>query len=225
MNADKNRSVNLFLVDHSRRSSTPLSSRPWNRLALAAVAAVVAAFAQGDELARHRNLGKAFFENPTTAPQAVEEFRKALAVTGADRDRLNLGLALIKNGAQREAIEELERVQKSSPALPHTWFNLGILYNRAGRAEDAARQFEKLVELAPREPVAHHNLGVAYSRLGREPEAIRAFETAARLNPDFALRPPGYCSGAPQCSRNLATPRKPSGISWRQSKSPVARRD
>src|SRR3979409_817756 len=31
-----------------------------------------------ERLARHRNLGKAFYENPTTQVEAVAEFRRAL---------------------------------------------------------------------------------------------------------------------------------------------------
>lgn len=153
---------------------------------LAVACGCVYAQVNQDQLARHRNLGKAFFENPTTGPQAVEEFRKALALSGADRDRMNLGLAMNKAGMVKEAMAELERVQKSSPQLPHTWFNLGILYNREGRPEDAARQFEQLIKLAPKEPIAYHNLGVAYSHSNREPQAIKAFEMAAQINPDFA---------------------------------------
>ena len=37
-----------------------------------------------EQLARHRNLGKAFYENPTTQNEAVEEFRKALALAPND---------------------------------------------------------------------------------------------------------------------------------------------
>ena len=52
-----------------------------------------------DLLGQHRNLGKAFYENPTTQKQAVVEFREALALnSGSARDRLNYGLALLKAG-------------------------------------------------------------------------------------------------------------------------------
>jgi len=33
-----------------------------------------------EQLAMHRNLGKAFYENPTTQQLAVSEFQKALAL-------------------------------------------------------------------------------------------------------------------------------------------------
>ena len=44
----------------------------------------------GERLARLRNLGKAFYENPTTQTQAVEEFRQALALApNSPREILN----------------------------------------------------------------------------------------------------------------------------------------
>src|ERR1017187_2924184 len=43
---------------------------------------------------QHRNLGKAFYENPTTHPEAVQELRQALALApNSVREQLNYGLA------------------------------------------------------------------------------------------------------------------------------------
>ena len=65
-----------------------------------------------DEISRHRNLGKAFYENPTTHGEAVEEFKKALDLNPDSlRDRLNYGLALLRAGKVAEGIAELEEVQ------------------------------------------------------------------------------------------------------------------
>src|SRR5207253_7629591 len=86
-----------------------------------------------ERLSQHRNLGKAFYENPTTQVQAVEEFRKALQIAPSSvRERLNFGLALLRAGKTQEGIAELERVQKQDPSLPHTWFNLGITFRKNG---------------------------------------------------------------------------------------------
>lgn len=140
-----------------------------------------------EQLARHRNLGKAFYENPTTKKEAVEELRKALELAPESaRDRLNYGLALLSAGQVQEGIAELEKVQKQDPSLPHTWFNLGIQYKRAGEFERAIRQLERMVELVPDEPVSHYNLGVLYRMVGRNREALGKFELAARLDPSLA---------------------------------------
>lgn len=156
-------------------------------LGLLLLAAADTAKLREEQLARHRNLGKAFYENPTTKKEAVEELRKALELApDSARDRLNYGLALLGAGQIQEGIAELEKVQKQDPSLPHTWFNLGIQYKRAGEFERAIRQLEQMVKLVPEEAVAHYNLGVLYRMVGRNGEALGKFELAARLDPNMA---------------------------------------
>jgi len=169
------------------------SSRPWWGLALVGglglllLGAAGSADVRSEQLARHRNLGKAFFENPTTKKEAVEELRKALELAPASaRDRLNYALALLGAGQVTEGIAELEKVQKQDPSLPHTWFNLGVQYKRMGEFDRAIQQFEQMVKLVPNEPASHYNLGVLYKMAGRNEEAIRKFELAAKLDPTMA---------------------------------------
>ncbi len=90
-------------------------------------------------LDQHRNLGKAYYENPTTQQEAVREFQQALAIApDSARDKLNYALALLKvQGREEEAIKLLQDVQRQDPALPHTWFNLGIYYKHQGDAKRA----------------------------------------------------------------------------------------
>jgi predicted Zn-dependent protease len=88
---------------------------------------VVVEEAPDELLSQHRNLGKAFYENPTTQYEAVEEFRKALELApGSPRERLNYALALLRAGKTDDGVAELEKVQRQDPQIPHTWFNLGI---------------------------------------------------------------------------------------------------
>src|SRR5713226_4626924 len=95
-----------------------------------------------ESLWQHRNLGKAFYENPTTQVQAVEEFRKALELApGSSRERLNYGLALLRAGKTAEGVQELQKVQKQDPSIPHTWFNLGIVHRKEGDFAKAIPQF------------------------------------------------------------------------------------
>ena len=140
-----------------------------------------------EQLARHRNLGKAYYEKPASLAQAVEEFRRATALApGSLRDRVNLGLALLRAGQTREGIVQLESVQRQDPTIPHTWFNLGIVHRREGRLDEARRQFERMVQLVPDEPVSRYNLGVLHKLAGRPDAALRELEAAARLDPNLA---------------------------------------
>ena len=141
----------------------------------------------GDELWHHRNLGKAFYENPTTQQQAVDEFKKALDLVPASaRERLNYGLALLRAGKTADAITQLQRVQQQDPAIPHTWFNLGIAYKKDSQYEKAIPQFEQMVKLVPNEPISHYNLGYVYKLTEKPAEALREFERSTALDPNLA---------------------------------------
>jgi tetratricopeptide (TPR) repeat protein len=140
-----------------------------------------------ERLARHRNLGKAFYENPTTQKEAVEQFALALKMApDSVPEQLNYGLALLRAGKTAEGVAELEKVQKRQPDLPHTWFNLGIIYKKNGDQERATQQFERMVKLVPDEPISHYNLGALYRLAGRAEMAIAELQTAAKLDPNLA---------------------------------------
>ncbi len=139
-------------------------------------------------LDQHRNLGKAFYENPTTQQEAVREFQQALAIApDSTRDKLNYALALLKvPGREQEAVSLLQEVQRRDPTLPHTWFNLGIYYKHQGDAQRAIAQFEGMLALTPDEAVAHYQLGTLYNQLNRHSDAQAQFEKAAELDPLLA---------------------------------------
>src|SRR5215467_3252169 len=126
-----------------------------------------------DEIWRHRNLGKAFYENPTTQAQAVDEFKKALDLApNSARERINYGLALLRAGKTKEGVAELEGAQKLDPKTPKTWLNLGIAFKKEGEYAPAVAQFEGMLRLVPDEPVTHYNLGVLHKQSDQRAEAI-----------------------------------------------------
>ncbi len=137
-----------------------------------------------EALWQHRNLGKAFYENPTTQAQAVEELRQALALApGSARERLNYGLALLKAGRTAEGIAELERVQRQDPAL-------GVLYKLVGKAQESLAEFETAARLAPRLAGPHFQLFNAYKVAGRAADATRelaAFQEIKKLQAGAAV--------------------------------------
>ncbi len=151
------------------------------------LAVLAAASPQDERLWHHRNLGKAFYENPTTQYEAVEELKKALDLApGSPRERLNYALSLLKAGKTAEGIKELEAVQKQAPEIPHTWFNLGIAFKEDSQYEKALQQFERMAALVPDEPITHYNLGVLYKLTEKPDLALKHFERAADLNSYFA---------------------------------------
>lgn len=146
-----------------------------------------AADPRAEQLQRHRNLGKAFYENPTTQKEAVTEFKAALDLAPAFvPDKLNYGLALLRAARADEGASVLQEVQRLDPSLPHTWFNLGIYYKNAGDLVKAAVQFAQFVKLVPGEPIGHYQLGAVDRADGRIPEAIAQFEQAEKLDPQLA---------------------------------------
>src|SRR5438270_6582494 len=78
-----------------------------------------------NQLWEHRNLGKAFYENPDTHLQAVQQLKAALDLKpDSVRERINYGLALLRAGQTDVGKAELLKAQKQDPSLPYTWFNL-----------------------------------------------------------------------------------------------------
>jgi tetratricopeptide (TPR) repeat protein len=167
--------------------------RAWSVIVILTVTALMlllgadASRVEQDRLGHYRNLGKAFYENPTTLPQAVDEFKQALDLApNSARERVNYGLALLRAGKTEEGVAELQRAQKQDPKIPHTWFNLGIAFKKEGEYASAVVQFEGLLKLVPDEPISHYSLGVMDKAQDKRTEAIREFETAERLNPNLA---------------------------------------
>jgi len=156
------------------------------RRAFCLFAFLVLAFAQTPDpvrLAQYRNLGKAFYENPTTQKQAVEEFRLALALApNSVREQVNYGLALLRAGETQRGSAELEKAQKTDPKVPHTWFNLGVALRKQGKQDQALPQFRGMERLVPDEPVTHYQIGSILKAKGDLAGAVKEFEIARQLN-------------------------------------------
>ena len=143
--------------------------------------------AQAAQLQRLRNLGKAFYENPGTQTQAVDELRNALELNpGSAREHLNYGLSLLRVGKPEEGIAEIEKAREIDPSIPHTYFNLGVEFKRLDEVDRAIREFKGMLRLVPDEPKSHYNLGVLYRRKKDIDKAIAAFERASELDPSLA---------------------------------------
>ena len=134
----------------------------------------------------HRNLGKAFFENPDTHVQAVGELKAAFDISGSVRDRVNYALGLLRAGQTDPAIDQLIQAQKEDPTLPYTWFNLGITYKHAGDYEKSIEQLKGMIKLRPSEAVPHYNLASVLRAQNKLEEAVPEFLEAEKLDPELA---------------------------------------
>ncbi len=179
---------------------------------VAAALLVRSAEDKAEQLTRHINLGKAFYENPTTQKEAAAEFKKALDLNpDSAREQLNYGLALLRAGDVKQAAEFLLKSRKTNPALPHTYFNLGVIHKKDGEFEKALQEFGEMAKRAPEEPVTHFNLGMLHKLQGAPEKATAEFETAAKLDstlaaPHFQLYNSYRAAGRmPDAQRELAT--------------------
>lgn len=142
---------------------------------------------QQTERARLRNLGKAFYENPTTRGEAVEVLRQAWQIDPTSScDHANYAMALLRVGQTAAGVAELEQVQRHDPSLPHSYFNLAIAYKDESRRAEARAQFEGLLRLVPDEPVSWFNLGLLDKLDGNLEQALTSFERASSLAPNLA---------------------------------------
>src|SRR5436190_350354 len=146
-----------------------------------------ALFGQDNRLEQIRNLGKAFYENPTTQKEAVETLKQALDMApGSAREQLNFGLALLRAGRTEEAIAQLLAVQKAMPSLPHTWFTLGIEYKKQGETAKALFQMREAKKLDANEAIIRYNMGVLLKQSGDAAASTAEFEAASKLDSNLA---------------------------------------
>ena len=139
------------------------------------------------QLWEYRNLGKAFYENPDTHAEAVAELKKALDLKPESvRERINYGLALLRNGQTDAGVAELLKAQKQDPSIPHTWFNLGIVYKHAGDYDKALEQLHGMAKLVPNDAVTHYNIAAVLRSKGDLDAARVEFLKAEEFNPDLA---------------------------------------
>lgn len=174
-----------------------MSSHPTAIVVAAAVIPILAALqstvktanltpANQQLLWEHRNLGKAFYENPDTHVQAVTELKAAFDLSGLTRDRINYALGLLRAGQTEPAVAQLLQAQEDDPTSPYPWFNLGITYKHAGDYDKAIEQFKGMIKLRPNEPVPHYNLAAVLRAQNHLEEAVPEFLEAERLDPNLA---------------------------------------
>ncbi len=102
------------------------------------------------------------------------------------RAHSNLGIALFKEGLQKEAIRRYQRAIEIKPDLAPAHFNLGLASEYNGNLDGAVRHYSEAIRIRPDYRLAHVNLGVVAGRQGRYEEAVRHFSRAIAIRSGYA---------------------------------------
>lgn len=109
----------------------------------------------------------------------------------------NLGLAYVKSGMYREAIEVFKQVlsvwlvHKSrsfqrNPDFAEAYNNLGAAYVGSGMYREAIETFKQAIQIKPDFAEAHYNLGMSYLILNNNSGASGEYTILKNLDPHSA---------------------------------------
>jgi tetratricopeptide (TPR) repeat protein len=110
----------------------------------------------------HNNLG-VLYDGRGLHDEALEEYKKALAINPTFADALNnLGVAYKRKGSYDMAIQAYEKALARYPNFAEARNNLGLAYYTKGMYDQAVEQYEKALEINPSFAEAHYRLGLAH---------------------------------------------------------------
>jgi tetratricopeptide (TPR) repeat protein/tRNA A-37 threonylcarbamoyl transferase component Bud32 len=100
---------------------------------------------------------------------------------------VNLAMALLNSGEQREGLGLLARLVKESPNNPYLHFQQANSLYEKHDLDGAIACYQKALALDPKFAPAHYNLGNALYAKDDRDGAIARYQTALDLNPKYAL--------------------------------------
>jgi len=110
-------------------------------------------------LAQHRNLGRAFYENPTTQAEAVWSSRRLSIWREFRAGKAELRAALLRAGRVQEGVAQLKDVQRRDPKLPPPGSTSAFSIKKTGDTNAAVAQFERMIQIVPNEAIGHYQSG------------------------------------------------------------------
>ena len=121
-------------------------------------------FAPGEVLVRN-HLGQAYMDGGQFA-SAEAELRRSLSIKETPTAVQTLGLVLMYQSRDREAIPLFLRALKLGPQRCEWWTPLGIAYRRSGLLSESKQAFQNGIDIAERELVSNPSSGLYRAYVG-----------------------------------------------------------
>ena len=145
-----------------------------------------------DEPGLRYQLGRAY-ENTGQLPLAEKELRASLAVSERSAVLHTLGVLLLYERREREAIPDIRKALQLGPETALGWLNLGTAYRRTGQASEAAQAYlsgrtlaESEVTSNPRNAVIRSHLAYLCAQTGQPGRAGSEIAQALEESPNNA---------------------------------------
>lgn len=134
-------------------------------------------------------------DNPTPVIRSEPDQYDRQAIAEAN---LNLGIAYMREGQYKQALEKLQRARIAKPDYAPTYNTFGVLYQRLGETEEAEKNYKHALKLNPTDSAALNNYGQFLCQAGRFDDAEKAFIDSAGnplyQTPEVSLTNAGICA-------------------------------
>ena len=98
----------------------------------------------------------------------------------------DIGVAFIKSGDYRKAIESLQAALRLKPDNADAWCNLGYAYGKMGRYREEIAAYREALRIKPDDADAWDFLAIAYAQSGNRSAALEAVKELRRYDPQQA---------------------------------------
>jgi tetratricopeptide (TPR) repeat protein len=135
----------------------------------------------------YNNIGFYLSKLPDRSAEAIDYYRKSLAINPAYEDALNnLGYALAAQKHYTDAIGWYRKALQVRPGHVEVNNNLGNALSEIGQIDEAIQRYRFVLQRQSDHADAHNNLGIALAMQGKLDEAIPHFRDAIRFKPNYA---------------------------------------